>query len=281
MQSTPEKINADLMRIFSLVPPSGQKWETPYTGMGDAMRDGVKQAPFEHKVTIPEESEEIEPHYEMSFTRDKGLIRQYKKLRRDLYDIDPRFVGFREFSDPAAEDYDDPDDQMIIMHNGNKVYGGACLRISTPKHHVILNSEQDVQPAPGKFYFSLREFAPELGLDKYAYCELIRIVVHPSLRKGIVVRKLYTAALQRCLEHRVRYMFGVADKVRARFYRQVYSGFNVEKKAVTEMDIPMRPEYEGIEMLLICADMKNLYISPNDKDALCLLTPAEEFEFTE
>jgi hypothetical protein len=46
--------------------------------------------------------------YDMGFTRDPGLIAQYKRLRNDLYGVDRRFVGFRYFPGMDAENYEDP-----------------------------------------------------------------------------------------------------------------------------------------------------------------------------
>ena len=84
-----------------------------------------------------------------------------------------------------------PTIRCLFMHDDNRVYGGACLRISTPQHPIILNSEQDILPPAGKFYFSLREHLPEMELDKYAYSEFVRIVIDPCLRKGVAIKELY------------------------------------------------------------------------------------------
>jgi hypothetical protein len=224
----------------------------------------------------PQDLEDI--RYEMRFTRDEDLIAEYRQLRKRLYGIDRRFVGFREFSDTAAENYEDPDDQMLILHDENQVYGGACLRISTPQHPIILNSEQDIMSPSGKFYYSLREHLPQMELDKYAYSEFVRIVIDPRLRKGVAVRELYRAALERCIDYRVRYMFGIADKIRTRLYRQIYRSAGMEGSTIS-MNIPMRAEYEGVEMDLIFVDMKNRFATPEDPDASCLREPREDFEF--
>ena len=168
---------------------------------GRLMIDNIEQSPPTY-THIPTQPDSI--NYEMRFTRDSRLITQYKQLRKRLYGIDRRFVGFREFADTAAENYEDPDDQMLILHDDHHVYGGACLRISTPQHPIILNSEQDIMPPPGKFYFSLREHLPEMELGRYAYSEFVRIVIDPRLRKGLALKELYRAALERCVQYRVR-----------------------------------------------------------------------------
>jgi GNAT superfamily N-acetyltransferase len=238
------------------------------------MINKIMQSPSQHDVA----TEEAEVNYQLQFTRDPNLIAQYKQLRNTLYGIDRRFVGFRMFNEESAENYEDPDDQMLIMHDNNRVYGGACLRVSTPEHPLILNSEQDVMPPAGQFYFSLREHFPDYELDKYAYCEFVRIAVDPVLRKGGAIRKLYYAALERCLEYRVRYMFGIADRIRARLYHQIYTNAGMEGRTLNT-DIPMRPEYEDLKMHLICIDMKKSYVTPQDPDAACLLKPLDDFRF--
>jgi hypothetical protein len=64
---------------------------------------------------------------EIKFTNDKELITRYKQLRKELYRVDPKFVGFREFTYTGAEDYDDTDNQMLILYDSNDVYGGVSL----------------------------------------------------------------------------------------------------------------------------------------------------------
>lgn len=198
--------------------------------------------------------------YEMRFTRDRDLIAQYKLLRKQLYYVDPRFVGFRIFNELCAEDYEDENDQMLILHNGNQCYGGACLRISTPDKPIMLDLEQDILPQPGKDSFSLKEQFPEMDLDKYTYAEFNRIVLHPALRKGEATRSIFQAVLERCVDYRVRYMFGIGDKVRTRLYRQVYRGMGLDSYICDSLDIPLRDEYEGVKMYLLAGDMKNFYV---------------------
>ncbi len=216
----------------------------------------------------------------MQFSRDRGLISDYKKLRKSLYKIDPRFVGFRIFSESDAENYGDPDDQMLLVHDENgHCLGGACLRISTSHKSVILDLEKDISPSPGKKYFSLRDSLPEMELDRYSYAEFNRIVLEPSLRKGEITKKMFLAILDRCIKYRVRYMFGIGDMIRTRLYKRIYSNVGVYCVIQKDLDIPMRPEYEGLKMHLLSGDMKKFHITPQDPDATALLSPRSDFQF--
>lgn len=198
--------------------------------------------------------ESDDTRYQMRFTRNKKLIADYARLRKRLYASDPRFVGFRIFNDAGAEDYADPNDQMLILHDGRRCLGGACLRISTPEDPVILDLEQDILPSAGKFYFSLRENLPDLELHRHAYAEFNRIVLDPSLRKGEATRRIFQAVLERCIQFRVRYMFGIGDKVRTRLYRQVYHSIGLDSRIRDDVNIPIRREYEGKKMYLLAGD---------------------------
>ncbi len=224
--------------------------------------------------------ENIKNPLKFQFTRNKDLIAEYKDLRERLYKIDPRFVGFRIFNNANAENYEnDPDDQMLILHDGNRVYGGACLRISTPQHPVVLDLEEDILDPSGKNFFSLREHIPRLELDKYSYTEFNRIVIDPELRGGDITRKMFRSVLDRCIEYRVRYMFGIGDAIRTRLYMQIYAGFNLIGHRYKDIDISMRPEYENIKMHLISGDMKGFYSTPNDPGSKILLSPRNDFKF--
>lgn len=215
---------------------------------------------------------------DLTFTRDRYLISQYKRLRKSMYEIDPRFVGFRFFNDAHAEYYEDPDDQMLIVQHDGEVMGGGCLRISTPQRPIMLDLENDILPEPGKFYFSLRDRFPELELHRYAFAEFNRIVLHPSLRKGHVTRQMFKLVLQRCIEYRVRYMFATSDRVRTRLYKQIYHDAG-EGGVRKDVDIAMRDEYEGVKMYLMIGDMKMHHITPRDPEAEALLSPSSAFEF--
>jgi hypothetical protein len=273
----------DLERLVGMSSTTGfraDKLTAPPLGVwheGIRMIDGVKQR------MVTKSEPDLHPadtiHYELRFTRDRRLIAKYKQLRRKLYDIDPRFVGFRIFSDDEAENYEDADDQMLILHDGDTCYGGACLRVSTPQRPVILDLEQDILPEPGKFYFSLRERFPELGLDKYAYGEFNRVVLDPRLRKGDALRKIFQAVLDRCLEHRVRYLLSISDVARGRLYRQIYRNAGMDCFIRKDTDIPMRREYEGMKMYLLHGDMKPFYTVAADPEGISLLNPIDHFEF--
>lgn len=236
--------------------------------------DTAEAAAPVHKV-IPTGHAVEDVKYEMFFTADPKLIADYWALREKLYGIDPRFVGFRIFSETDKEDYKTPGNHMLILHDGKRCYGGAFLRISTPKHPILMDIEQDILPPKGKFYFSLRENLPEIELDKYAYAEFTRMVLDPCLRTGEVTRKMFKAMLNRCIEYRVRYMFGIGDKVRTRFYRQIYINMGVKGGIHDGIDIPMRAEYEGLKMYLLHGDMKAFHVRLDDPEATRMLTPVE------
>lgn len=256
-------------------PPLGGEELTKANGMYGYMVDDLKAFPeLRH---LPSGHGDVA--YGMHFTRDGDLIAKYRSLRKELYGIDPRFVGFRIFNQIGAENYNDPDDQMLILNNGRNCYGGACLRVSTPNHPVILDLEQDIQPPQGKFYFSLKDHMPELELDRYAYAEFNRIVLDPRLRKGEATRQMFQAVLERCLDYRVRYLFGIGDRVRTRLYRQIYRNMGLDASIRDDVDIPMREEYEGVKMYLLWADLKDCHMALGGLDPRFLLEPFEDFEF--
>ena len=72
-------------------------------------------------------------------------------------------------------------------------------------------------------------------------------------------------------------MFGIADKIRARLYRQIYGNAGVDGGTLS-MDIPMREEYEDVKMYLIYVDMKARVATADDPNAACLLEPSNAFE---
>jgi hypothetical protein len=213
----------------------------------------------------------------MRFTRNKGLLQQLKTLRESLYGIDERFVGFRIFQDDeTSEPEEDAADQIVVVHDdAGKVYGGACLRVATPEHPIMMCSELDVLPAEGKFYYSFREDLPHLELDKYAYAEAVRFVIEPSLRTGVVGQAMRLMIAERCIKHRIRYVFCVGDRGRARFYKQVCRTYGEGHF----WDIAMREEFEGVAMQLICGDCRPFWQTPEDPEAMSLLSPNIHFEF--
>lgn len=235
------------------------------------MMEELKQSvtPITH---IADEQGEI--LYEAKLTNDPALINQYRLLRKKLYGIDERFVGFRLFNSIGAEDYDDADNQMILITNGNRCYGGVSLRVSTPQQPVILDLENDILPHPGEYYFSLRERLPAMELDRYAYAECSRMTLHPSIRSREATRRLLKAVLEQCIAQRARYIFAISSMARLRFYKQIYASLGQDGYIPEGIDIPMRPEYEGLKMYLSCGDMQSFHITAEDQYAQSLLRPS-------
>lgn len=198
---------------------------------------------------------------EFSFTRDKLLLSKYKELKETLSAKDRRLIGFRELNEALPLIPSDSNDLMLIIHNENTVYGGACLRISTPDYPVILNLEQDILPTPGKFYFSIKESCPHLALDRYAYSEFDEIILHPSLRGGKYVRMIFKMMLEYCAKEEVRYMFAVSDNVRARLYSQVWNSLGINISVADCIDIPLKPEHENLKRRLLYGDMIKFFSS--------------------
>lgn len=229
----------------------------------------------EHTLALPPAGGD----YEMHFTRDNLLINKYKLLREELCNKDPRFTGFRGLANNYLDDCEDPDNHMLVIHKGNDVYGGASIRISTPKKPVMFYLEQDVPPPKGKFYFSLKDEFPEFNLDKYACAEFDEIVLHPNLRKGEYVRMVCQTMLEHCISHNVRYMFGTGDMVRLRLYSRIYRSLNLQTAIHKGIDIPLQQNDENVKRYVLYGDMKNFHVTPEDPDATCLLHPAEDYEF--
>ncbi len=169
---------------------------------------------------------------------------------------------------------------MVLLHNGTTCFGGACLRISTPQHPVMLDLENDILPASGKYYFTIKDRFPEMELNKYAYAEATRITLPQNLRTKEAMRDIFQAMLDRCIEYRVRYLFGLGDKIRVRTYRQLFNSIGLPGYIDPKVDIPMRPEYEGKKMYLLYGDMKHFHAVESDPEASILLQPLSNFEFS-
>lgn len=217
--------------------------------------------------------------YEVSLTRDPSLVAQYKALQKKLRKVDERFVGFRIPSAALQDDYEDPNDQFLLLNDGINVQGGISMRVSTPKNPVILNLEQEIPLPDGKFFFSLRESLPEMELNRYAHAEFDDLVLHPSFRTKENLKMILQAGLEYCIDYRIRYMFSVADMVRARLYSHIYSSFNIEYKVLDAIDIPVCPEHESRKRYILYADTRNFHTVPSDPEASNLLNPIENYIF--
>ncbi len=212
----------------------------------------------------------------LGFTHDRSMLRKYRDFREALYEKDSRFVGFRIVGDDESGDGDDPDDQMLILERDGECYGGLCLRVSTPQRRVVLHLEHDILPSSGKERFFLHEQFPEYELDKCAYAELGRTVIHPSLRSPALLKRIFKEAMERCMSYRVSYLFGMGDRARTRIYKQIHSNFGVHVTIPENFDIPMREEFEGVKMYLLCGDMKHLVSATSNAAAQTPAKPESE-----
>lgn len=220
-----------------------------------------------------------EIRYEVSLTRDPILIAQYKSLQRKLRKVDERFIGFRIPSTALRDDYEDDNDQFLLLHDGLNVQGGISMRVSTPKNPVILNLEQEIPLSKSQFFFSLKDNLPEFELNRYAYAEFDDLTIHPSFRTKEYLIMIFQALLEHCIDYRIRYMFGIADKIRARLYIQLYKSLNLDGQIYEGIDIPVCREHEHRKRYLLYADTKNFHSVPSDPEAKNLLNPIENYAF--
>lgn len=191
--------------------------------------------------------------YEVRATKKREYISQFTVLLRDLYNNDPRMVGFRD--DPKADEkrYSDPDNHVLLIFHDNRVIGGACLRISTPEYPVSLELEDDMLSQSGQPFFSLRNQFPTLDLEHYAYAECSYVAIHPDFRNGEVLRSLFTSIIDFYQKYHVRYMFAAGDLVRLRTYKRVLKCLNEEVNIMERLGY----ESENVRLNLLFGEFRS------------------------
>lgn len=187
------------------------------------------------------------------FTDDKVWLEKYSVLRRSLYEADPKFKGFRDFSYSGYEDYKEPGSAMLVGKSGKRCAGGGRLTICSPGSGILLPLERDVVPPPGKEFYRLKDQFPELNLEQVKYCEFNRIVINPFYRYSDCMEQLFRHIFYAAKLQGVKYLFGFGDFARGRVYRTlVYKIFKI-KGIFLDSDVPIKEDYEGVKMrLMMC-----------------------------
>ena len=142
--------------------------------------------------------------------------------------------------------------------------------------------EKDILPAPGKWYFSLRESLPELELDKYAYAEFNRLVIHPAFRTGVLTKRIFEA-IQGPLSRWPCPLYLRFQRCHAGTLLQAafHPGRTGRRRLATTGYSTTSANTKSTKMVLFYGDTKPFFVVTGDADGTALLDPITDLAFTE
>lgn len=216
---------------------------------------------------IPDTTYARNPRYEdvtFVYTKNPQLIERFTTMRRELYDNDDRFVGFREFHHMEYLDYFSRHDYIQLLFKGDRCIGGGRLTLVRPNEHHLLPLEMDLNGDSDEIppHYTLRMMLPELMLGQNSYVETSRMLVHPDYRNNMqYISLMFVNLYEKARDLNARYFFAMTDKLRCRMYRKIAT-VNIGKHAtlLDKIQIPDRPDFEGIKMQIMVWDTTSLYV---------------------
>jgi len=131
------------------------------------------------------------------------------------------------------------------------------LNVSTPNNRVLLPIDEEFATTESKGPFLLDTF-PELHLESETYCEISRVILHPDLRDGKYIRKLFSHFVELTRKQSCKYIFGMGDAARLRNNRNIFfREFGMKSKIFFDLQIPQKNDFEGRKMYLMVVYTQN------------------------
>lgn len=171
------------------------------------------------------------------FTKDSRLLNQYYELRERCY---RERLGVKYFSG-KEEEYDQIG-HVLIAHQDGIVIGGARLVISLPNQRIKLPLEEA--------NFRLATLFPQFDLDQMGYCEITRMAVMDTYRKGKINHQLTCLLICRAIEDGCLYHFSVAPLAQARNSRKIFHNMGGLHEIQDHIKVPSRDTYEHYNVCL-------------------------------
>ena len=196
------------------------------------------------------------------YTSNPVLIGKFIDLRKELYDKDPKFVGFRNFQDEDISSYIGDNHITQLLMKGDNCIGGGVLTLGGPGQTHLLPLEIDLNIDEPDQPYLLRKMLPELELEKFQYVEASRMLIHPDYRADLrYISTMFVNLYHRARDEKVHYLFAMTDKRRCRMYRKITSvHIGTHANLLTHITLPDRTDFEGVKMQIIVGDIQNTYV---------------------
>jgi hypothetical protein len=188
------------------------------------------------------------PEVAYEFTTDRGILQQYYRLREEMF---ISVWGLDHFSG-EKDAFDDVSD-VVVARIGNQCIGGCRLTFSSHDKNKrnILPLERGGQ--------SLASFVPELPIADMNCVEVSRLAILPEFQNSVVMLKLINKMIQHAVTRKAHYAFAMSPQLLARNYRKAVRLFGMDWQIRSDITIPDREEFEGIQMVLSQLDLAKAY----------------------
>ncbi len=194
---------------------------------------------------------------EYFFTKDRELIKKFIELRKDLYEKDESFRGFRIFS--SVDNYEyyfrDTTKVLVVLKNGECI-GGGCFSYGEVDSSILPLQYELSDKAT---YKKMLDIFPNLDLKEKICGEFTRVFLLPGYRNVRYFKNIIYTILVSAVQSGVDYVFCMSDLTRARFYKIIMNSFGLPINLHLDIDVPTKEDYEGLKMYVMSFDLnKNL-----------------------
>jgi hypothetical protein len=193
------------------------------------------------------------------YTHNPKLIQKFIDLRTELYDKDPKFIGFRDFQQNDVRDYWGDHNVTQVLLDGERCIGGGMLTFCAKGETRLLPLELDLDnPA-----YRLKTLLPELALQDIGYVEASRMLVHPDYRNDSeYIGRMFANFYHHARDMQAQYFFAMTDKLRCRMYRKIASLYTGTLATILDhIVLPERPDFEGVKMQIMVWDIQNTHVA--------------------
>ncbi|MFT5703947.1 MAG: hypothetical protein ACI9TO_001327 [Rickettsiales bacterium] len=169
-------------------------------------------------------------------TKDPELLSQYYALRESIYRKEWGFVNY----DGRENEFDRKGKIFLGVLNG-KVVAGVKVVISSDFRYL----SHEYPEKDFTYQKICRNQNINVDLSNVLYSEISALIISRDLKKGFL-DKIFQFITNYNKDHKIKYMFGVADRANIRDYKQSFKKIGIKLASVDSILAPKKSELNDI-----------------------------------
>lgn len=181
-----------------------------------------------------------------TFSRQSYDLKEYANLVLEHYKKDLKLdLSKHQMSDDLHKI--DFNEHVLIVKDGDRVIGGSKLIFTHQNNPLRLPLESDS--------FRVKDILPD-NFGSYSYCELARLVLHPSYRSKEHLTKVVNKLADFAVQRRCGMFVLMAPPLNAILYRRVCKTLNLPMQIRNDIEVEQKAAYRQLGLKLITCDLR-------------------------
>jgi len=184
----------------------------------------------------------------ITYTVDRSTsdLKEYARLVLEHYKKDLKLdLSKHQMSDDLHKI--SLNEHVFIVKDGDRVIGGSKLIFTHQNSPLRLPLESDS--------FRVKDILPD-NFGSYSYCELARLVLHPSFRSKELLTELVDKLAEFSIQQDCGLFVLMAPPLNAVLYRRVCKTLNLPMQIRNDIQMEQKAAYRQLGLKLITCDLR-------------------------